>query len=212
MSIRQRVICVGDSLVMGAWDTKGGWVDRLKQSMNCRYVDTNGDDRVQVYNLGVGSETSETLLLRLDAELKARASSSWPITVVIGIGKNDSRIVGGKPLVGLDDFEKNIKKITEVVRKYTTKIVFVEPLPVRCEEVEFKGTFYRSSLIALYANKLQEVTDGLDVELVGLKDDFMKNTAENMYAADGLHLNDRGHEFVFMKIRLIIDNMIGVTR
>lgn len=206
--LRHRVLCIGDSLVMGAWDTAGGWADRLKQSMNQRYVTTSGDDRVQVYNLGIGSETTETLLKRLDNELGARASEAWPMTVIVGIGKNDGRIVDGESLVKTTDFKENIAKIVEKIRRYTPRIVFVEPLPVNGDEVEFKNTFYRTTEIARYAELIREETAVLGVDYIALRDDFIKSEPEMCYAVDGIHLNDRGHEFIYKKVKQAVDRVI----
>lgn len=208
MSVRHRVICVGDSLVMGAWDTRGGWVDRLKQAMSARYVETNGEDRIQVYNLGIGSETTETLLRRLDGELSARVTEAWSISVLVGIGKNDGRIVGGKSLVEIAKYGENIGKIIDTIKPYTERIAFVEPLSVRDEEVEFKNTFYRSEIISEYAGLLKQKTAEMGVGFVGISEDFMKTNRQNMYAFDGIHLNDNGHQFVFERVLPIVEEMI----
>lgn len=209
MNLRYRVICTGDSLVMGAWDTAGGWVDRLKQEMNRRYVETKSSDRIQVYNLGVGSETTVDLLKRLDFELSTRAAEAWPLVLMVGIGKNDSRIVKGNSQVSVDEYRANTREIVAVGRKYTDKIYFVEPLPIRGGEVEFKGTYYRSDSIAEYAEVLKEVTKELDVVCVGLYEDFSKLEQENYYAVDGVHLNDLGHEFVYRHVRNTLDELLA---
>ena len=209
MSLRLRVLCVGDSLVMGAWDTAGGWVDRLKQQWNTQYVNSDGLDRVQVYNLGIGSETTTTLLKRLESEIQARTSKEWPLIVIVGIGKNDSRVVEGSSLTTLAEYRSNIQKIAEIAQRYSSKLFFIEPLPVRGEEVEFKNTYYRSSVIAQYADALQDQTDSLGVPMVRLREKFHKISHEiPCYAVDGIHLNDAGHEFIFREVSQKLDELI----
>jgi hypothetical protein len=55
------VFVFGDSIVMGLWDERGGWPERLWQ----------GRSRI-VYNLGVDGETSEEVKTRFIAEAKTR--------------------------------------------------------------------------------------------------------------------------------------------
>lgn len=48
-----RILIFGDSITYGAWDSEGGWADRLKRWAHQHYL-ANGT-KLQVINLGIGA-------------------------------------------------------------------------------------------------------------------------------------------------------------
>lgn len=66
------VICAfGDSITWGAWDYKyHGWVTRLQLSIEERF-----GYKHNIYNIGVGGDTSRELLGRIDKESAQRFES-----------------------------------------------------------------------------------------------------------------------------------------
>ena len=66
-------ICIwGDSIAYGAWDSAGGWADRLRVYLHGREIDSRFEDYYWVYNLGIPGETSSDLAKRFEAELLPR--------------------------------------------------------------------------------------------------------------------------------------------
>ncbi|HVH14523.1 MAG TPA: SGNH/GDSL hydrolase family protein [Candidatus Angelobacter sp.] len=71
------VLVFGDSIVMGLWDERGGWPERL-------WV---GRSRV-VYNLGVDGETSEDVTRRFYSEAESRGANKNSV-IIFAVGIND---------------------------------------------------------------------------------------------------------------------------
>ncbi len=50
-----KFLVFGDSIAYGKWDSKGGWVARLRDYIDEKY-NLNKTGNVQVYNLGIPGE------------------------------------------------------------------------------------------------------------------------------------------------------------
>ncbi|MEA2003336.1 MAG: hypothetical protein U9O53_00050 [archaeon] len=70
------ILVFGDSIVWGAWDSEGGWVDRLKMKINrnaIKAIRKNPEsDYNVIYNLGVAGINIKNVLSRIKSETKAR--------------------------------------------------------------------------------------------------------------------------------------------
>lgn len=119
-----RILVFGDSIAYGAWDTNGGWVDRLKCIAHEQTVKSKGKNKLQIINLGVGSDTSSKILARLETEIKARYSVNWPLILIFNFGINDERTINNAAETSLKNFKENIVKIIKISNQYTTKIIF----------------------------------------------------------------------------------------
>jgi lysophospholipase L1-like esterase len=82
-----RILVFGDSIAYGAWDTAGGWVDRLKSDAHRQTVASRGLRKLQIVNLGIGGDTSTKILKRVPAEIEARFLTGWPLVLVFGFGQ-----------------------------------------------------------------------------------------------------------------------------
>src|SRR3989344_3552583 len=88
------ILVFGDSITYGAWDTNGGWVQRLRTYLDKKQL---ADPKLyyELYNLGVSGDTSTDLLERFEAETKQRIkrmSAKEEIIIIVAIGTNDSII------------------------------------------------------------------------------------------------------------------------
>ncbi len=113
----------GDSIVYGAWDKEGGWVQRLR-----KFLEEKQED-VLVYNLGVSGDTTDSLLERFQAEAKARLKDSEGV-IIISIGVNDSHLFKNKNCVPLEKFQQNIKRLVSLSKEISSKVIFVGLTPV----------------------------------------------------------------------------------
>jgi lysophospholipase L1-like esterase len=187
-------ICIfGDSITWGAEDTeKGGWAERLKA--HCFGLE--GEEYVDVYNLGVAGNTTADLLNRFAGE----ASFRRPDMVVFAIGINDSKYKRTKEdsLIGLEKFLENVAELEGAARAFTDKIVFAGL--TRVDEAKTLptagGYYFDNENIAEYDDALRMFCKGKDLTYVDLRDAVDIRDLE-----DGLHPNADGHEKIFDKIR-----------
>ena len=80
----------GDSIAFGLWDSKGGWVDRLKQFVNTHEMHNNLSSYNEIYNLGVDGNTTGQTIDRFEPEVKARLWEGEAYSFIFAIGINDT--------------------------------------------------------------------------------------------------------------------------
>ncbi len=190
-----RIYAFGDSLTYGAWDSEGGWCDRVKRKLHKEMIEDEGG-KFQMFNLGIGGEHSRGLLGRIKNEMDARYRPDWPAIIIIGTGANDTRYVEGQdPNVSLDEYKKNLLEIVKIAKTYTEKILFVGVAVVENEIQEFKGTLLSNELLREHYKVMAEVASECNVPIINVNSSLEKST-ESVYFKDGVHLNDIGHKVV----------------
>ena len=191
----KRVLVFGDSIAYGAWDTEGGWVDRLKRQMHRRVIGSGSSDKIQVINLGIGGDTSTGVLSRFDDETVPRISAKWSLVIVIAIGTNDSRMKDGVIETLPDQFRNNLTTIIEKARRYTQDILLVDLPPMADDVVQFGEKQYTNERIAEYAQIVKGVAKEEGLAFADLGEKFVKTDA-NLFYEDSLHPSDAGHEII----------------
>lgn len=198
-----RIYAFGDSLVAGTYDTHGGWCDRLKQDMHTITARSNDGTKRQMYNLGIGGETSRGLALRVKSEIAARHSYAWPAIILIGTGKNDSRLRDGLPEVPIDEYEQNLRYIISTAREVTDKIILIGIGLCANEEITFKNYIYSRQRLADYNAVMTRVADELGIVKVEVYD-LLLNSEDDVFYRDKLHLNDNGYSIVYGAVRSVL--------
>ncbi len=205
-----RILVFGASITYGAWDTEGGWVDRLKRKLHLETVDSGGIKRIQLLNLGVGGDTATKILERLEREIEVRQSSSWPFAFVISLGTNDSRITEGKEEMTTGQFESEINRIITITKKFSDKILFLGPPPLGKSKVLFKNYEYSDERIKTYEARMKNVVDSSGFRFLSIRPMLEKSDISNLFVWDNLHLNDKGHkivaDMVYPEIKKLVDN------
>jgi lysophospholipase L1-like esterase len=202
-----RIYVFGDSLVAGTYDSEGGWCDRLKRDMHRITADSQDGTKYQLYNLGIGGETSRGLAARIKNELAARHTAAWPAVVIIAIGKNDSRLTDGQEEVSLDEYRQNLTTIVEAAREVTDRIMIVGLGPCAAEGVNFKQYVYSRERIAQYEAALTDQAQQLDTPKIDVYD-AIASLGERAFYRDNLHLSDEGYAAVYEIIKPYVVEML----
>jgi acyl-CoA thioesterase-1 len=196
-----RILVFGDSIAYGSWDTEGGWVERLKREAHQNTVESEGKIKRQVINLGIGGDTSRGILKRLQNEVEARKSASWPFMFVITCGTNDQRMREGTVETPLDQYAENIKEIITLAKQYTDNIVFLGLPPLVQPSVMLKGSEYSDERIKIYEEKLRSVVEASGLPFLPVRPVFEKVGVENLFCYDGAHPNSQGHALIASVLR-----------
>jgi lysophospholipase L1-like esterase len=196
-----RIYVFGDSLVVGTYDTGGGWVDRLKCDMHELTTAAQNGSKYQLYNLGIGGETSRALAKRIEPELNARHNSEWPAICIIAIGKNDTRLINGQPYVSLQEYLQNMGDIIAKARAITQDILIIGLGPCGLERVEFKNYVYTRSRLAEYDMALTELSQHLGVPKVDVFEKLSAPDMQSLFYQDGLHLSEKGYGVLYATIK-----------
>lgn len=191
-----RVLVFGDSIAYGAWDTAGGWVERLKAEAHKQTVESGLAEKVQILNLGIGGDTSTKILERLRNEIEVRISPSWPNVLVISYNANDERAVDGVVETAINQFETNTREIITLARQFAERILFVGNAPLSKDIIIFKGQEYSDERIRAYEASLAQILSEENIPFVQLRPIFEGAGLEGLYSSDGLHPNDKGHELI----------------
>lgn len=200
-----RVLVFGDSIVYGAWDSQGGWAERLKRDAHRLTLDTEGQTKRQVINLGIGGDTSTKILARMEQEIIARQSANWPLVLVFSFGANDERTINGEVETSPDVFLQNCKDIIKLAKKYTSKIFFINTPPLSHATLDFKGQEYSQARILEYQDALNQLLDTEGITYVTLPDAL----PEDAYSYDGLHPNDMGHQLIYERVAPELEKLIA---
>lgn len=196
-----RILIFGDSITYGAWDSHGGWADRIKEKIHQSAIDVNADPTktFQLYNMGISGDTSTGLLSRMEQEVITRKSATRPYVLLISIGTNDTLIDGtnGKLKTSLADYEKNIRELLSIARKYTAKIITVGLPPLPEEEIEFLGMQYNRARLNEYNQSFKNISTELGIPFVDSFQGYLEaSDVVALYSADKLHPSDLGHELI----------------
>jgi lysophospholipase L1-like esterase len=190
-----RIYIFGDSLVYGAWDSQGGWCDRLKQKLHLHKLNSITKQKFQVYNLGIGGDTSTALLKRFPAEMTARHRPDWPAVIVIAVGANDTRKthIDGSSLTDLTTYQANLEQLITLSQAYTNQIVLVGIAPIKPGIQELKGSFFSNKTLAEYDAVMTQIANRHQLPKVEVMSILGQN-ATTLHSEDGVHLNDSGHQ------------------
>jgi acyl-CoA thioesterase I len=194
-----RILAFGDSITYGAGDSQGGWADRLKKEFHQAKLSEEADH--QLFNLGIGGDTSRGLLKRIDPEVQIR--TKWPVTVLIAIGVNDTRAIDTKDNyeVPLEEYKDNVLKIIQIAKKYTKKILIIGLTPVTHPELDFKKYWYFNQRIEQYNEALKAIAQQESLPFVELFSPMQAENIEDYFIKDGLHPNDKGYSFMLDRIK-----------
>lgn len=195
-STQSRILVFGDSIPYGAWDSEGGWVDRLKREAHRETVESNGAHKIQVLNLGIGSDTSTKLLARLETEITARQSASWPFVFVFSFGANDERSRDGRVETPLDLFEANVRAIIATAKRYSSFVYFTGIAPIALPSVMFKSQEYSDARIREYDARLQKIVEAEGLSYIPIRPHFTDVDQAGLFSYDNIHPNEKGHELI----------------
>lgn len=184
-------ICIfGDSIAWGFYDPiGGGWVTRLKNYyMKC--------SDVCVYNLGISGASTETLLRRLETEIKSRN----PEIIIFAIGINDSYWVHSKKgyFVTLDKFKANLRKIYDISSKFSNKIIFIglNDITETLLDPWDDNISYKEEATMKYEEVLKNFCKRKKIQFIDTREFLDKKDLH-----DGLHPNTEGHIKIFNRVR-----------
>lgn len=209
------IICFGDSITYGNWDPKGGWVGRLRGSLDSKSLAAYKGENLYskyytlTYNQGIPGDTSTGLFTRFENELIPRFNPDEETLILFGIGINDSRywISSNKHETDIEVFRQNIWDIWEIARQYTKEVAFIGLTPVdedRTNPLFWESdAVYKNEYIQKYNEVIAEFCRYRDVPFVDIFSQ-MKELNLHELLEDGIHPNSQGYQVIEEIIRTSI--------
>lgn len=185
----------GDSIVYGSGDEAGlGWVGHLANHMH--------DKGIEVYNHGVGGDTTEDVLRRFETELEAIK----PDVVILAVGINDSELLStGATVIPLPIFTKNIQTLLSIAKQKTNKVIVVGITDLHFEILEITQ-FFSCEVIETFNTCLEGVAKEMNATYVNMHDVLDIQTD---LSSDGIHPNSRGYKKMFNTILPIVESILS---
>jgi lysophospholipase L1-like esterase len=203
--MNMKILIFGDSITWGAWDTEGGWAQRIKAYADLKNMAALDDYYTAVYNVGISGDTSTGLLKRIQSEMIARLSHyDDVILVIVAIGTNDAQSnFDNSHTVTIENFQRNLQRIKEIVLEQNAQIVFVTPPTIdesRVNPIPWAPDFsYTLERIDEFSNAITNTAQQENCMAINLNDLL---TVEDL--ADGVHPNTNGHEKIYKKILQVL--------
>jgi len=209
-----RLLCFGDSITQGFWDSNGGWVARIRQRYDEDFMNSPNTDYVGVFNLGIDGDTTKSILLRVDSEIASRKWQRGKYAFIIATGTNDTIYTKTKFQCEPAEYVAQLEKIVEVCKKYSNLIYFVGLTPVDDKKLNpmpwsKSGKSYSTERMSLFNDVLKAFCEKNKIGYVSIWDEFTKNSLDKcMY--DGVHPNDFGHEIIAKKVYETVTKKVRV--
>lgn len=199
----------GDSITYGEYDgVLGGWVDYLKRFCHSKYYNEAAEE-VNLFNLGIGGETTVGLLNRLDVELNARISPTRNL-VFLFYGANDLAIKHGEVVVSKKDYKQNLVSAISMIKDRVDEIYLLSIIPVseRIDGIQVSSGKLRSNQAVNEYNKiLMELADSESVNYIDLYSVFYQDK-EELLSKDYVHPNEKGYERIAEIIKPIVSRYL----
>ncbi|MCH7641324.1 hypothetical protein IID22_03950 [Patescibacteria group bacterium] len=207
--MEMNLIIFGASTTWGAWDLKGGWVQRLRTSLDSKHLKSSSSDLYFVYNLGISGDTTEDIIKRFDFELVQRNKETNKNIIILAIGTTDS--VWDNNLNRLktprEKFKSNISKLINKAKKYSDKVIFIGSTPVNETKVNPIPWDKNYSLLNKHIKKSKEtikkLCEGNNVYFVDLYNRFIREDYKKLLE-DGIHPNSEGHKKIFEIVKTFL--------
>lgn len=200
----------GHSVTYGFWDTKGGWVQRLRKYLDERALEEQDEELVsEVYNLGISGEDSGDLLERIEEEFEAREWEEAEQVILFQIGANDTQYIKEKECVRVSkqEYRENLDRILDTAEELTEKVVVVSDFYISIEgEIPYAPEKKMSDeRLEEYMSIQKQVCRKKGVTRIDLREEFKPSKAKEMLE-DGLHPNSEGHEQIFKVVEQKLRN------
>ncbi len=204
------ILVFGDSIAYGAFDVEGGWVTRLRHTIDEKInAPDYGGYYHNVFNLGFDAENSMKVLARFENEVIARINRTKECAIIFAVGINDSQItiVDGAHRVAREDYAKNMAALFAKARAFTDRIAtvglyvvddaLVNPIPWSPDKA------YRNADVREYNTTLREVAEQHGVTYIDVATPFIA-AGGNALLDDGIHPTSDGHKVIYETVRDVL--------
>lgn len=199
------LVVFGDSIAYGAWDSEGGWVERLKRYVATKSIASELRYWGYVYNESVAGDTSGDVLNRLEHGLKGKVLAPEETILLLSIGINDAHTrIDGEYAVSLSEYEQNIATLLEMARPYATRIAFVGFPPVEDKRMNptpwDENLSYTNERVRSFETSAQKLCAANDIPFISIHEQL-----HEQHLFDGLHPNDEGHKKIFQIVQAYLE-------
>lgn len=199
------ILVFGDSITYGAWDEKGGWVQRLREYIDRKNLHDKGFYCL-VYNLGISGDTTKDVISRFENETKARLEDEKDIIFIFSVGTNDCLLINKEKKMQVEEkqFERNIEKLADSASKLSNKIFFTGLTPIdetKMNPLQWAPQFSaKNNYIEKYDGIIKSVCKKKNIHFIEVYGNFKKAKYKSLLK-DGDHPTSEGHDIIFRTVK-----------
>ncbi|XP_075057560.1 isoamyl acetate-hydrolyzing esterase 1 homolog [Mixophyes fleayi] len=206
-----RIILFGDSITQFAFEANG-WGATLADKL-ARKCD--------VLNRGLSGYNSRWAKIILPKLISKSCLSENTVAVTIFFGANDSSLKEENPQqhIPLKEYTENLRSMIQYLKTVDItqdKIILITPPPIHEPSWEkqcyTKGSKLNrlNSVAGVYAKACAQVGDECGTEVLDLWTLMQEGGRDyTVYLSDGLHLSDKGNQFLESNLWLILEKKLG---
>jgi lysophospholipase L1-like esterase len=202
-NMKKKIIFFGDSITQAGVEPKG-YISVLRNDLA-----KQGITDLELVGAGIGGNKVYDLYLRLEDDVLSKS----PSVVVIFVGVND---VWHKKSFGTgtdpDKFEKFYRAIIRKIRASGSKVVVCTPAVVG-EKNDFSNEL--DGDLNRYSNIIRAIAVSENIPLADFRRSFIEyekannpgNVEKGILTTDGVHLNDKGNEFLAQQVWAVLKEL-----
>jgi lysophospholipase L1-like esterase len=198
-----QIFVFGDSLAYGMWDSQGGWVARLRKTLDGKSLKNRLNQVWEIFNLSISGTTSGEVVKCLPFEYKHRAWAQAQTAIILAVGINDAIWENGTPWYPPEEFKKNVTALCRTARELTERVVYVGLTPVDQTKVDpipwDTSRAYKNETIQSFNQIIKEVCQTRNIPFVDLWSVF-QTAGYKTLLRDGAHANNQGHDLIYRTV------------
>jgi lysophospholipase L1-like esterase len=195
------ILCIGDSITYGSWDSSGGYVARLRAAIERSAAQVDLSPPL-VYNLGISADTTARLLSRFTENMAAWTREEPASVIVFAIGTNDA--VNSRATnsfwVPPTQYTANLAQLFDLARSRATHVCMLGHLPI--DETKTIPYAWDATIeshnadLANYEQLAQATATSSRIPFLPVFADASAGDYLSLLASDGVHPNSAGHRLL----------------
>lgn len=197
-------------MTYGVGGENGGWADKLKRQIHVEQYggDYVGDERMEVYNFARPGMTVEDVTESLERDIYYRKHDGSESMIILSVGLNNSKAIGTPDnyISTLDSYAEELGRLFDLAHSLSGTVLFVGYTKVnedlmnqRISPLTGDKTYFTNDRICLFDKKCKELCADRNIQHIDLIDSAPYNWLAYL-SGDGLHVNDKGHTWIFEEV------------
>ncbi len=208
-----QIFIMGASITYGVGGETGGWADMLKLALQKKIFSMDGTgEKNEIYNFAKPGATADFVARNYKQQLNEYRNEG-EVTVILSVGMNNTKAIDSPEnyVSTIDDFEKLMLDLIKEISSQVDRFIFLGYSP--CDEnktypklnpLTGKDSYFSNERIFQFNDVVADICNELNVEFIGI-DINQKDWITSYLYEDGLHPNKKGHEYIFGKIKKVVE-------
>lgn len=211
-----QIFILGSSSVYGVGGENGGWADLLKQSLHRKMYGQGGvGEQYEIYNLGKSGATIEFVLNTFPEQLETYGRNQKTI-IIVSVGGNNSK-AEERPdnfVSTPEEYEQQMAQLLDMLKAKSDQVIAVGSGYVDETKTNPIGnpltggkSYFDNARRAIFNAIYKRLCEERGMPLVEIEIDQQEWLGSYLYS-DGLHANQKGHEYICAKVYREMEKII----